>query len=75
VQRVKYISRRQIPNKTAPTVEAVPSESLAQFFFRSIGFQRIAQEEYISRLKRERDAYQVRIAELERQIEEERRQS
>lgn len=41
--------------------------------FRSIGFQRVAQEEYLSRLKRERDVYLARIAELEKQIEEKKR--
>lgn len=41
--------------------------------FRSIGFQRVAQDEYLSRLKRERDAYLVRIVKLEKQIEEEKR--
>lgn len=71
VQRVKYISRRQTPNQTTPTIESVPSESLTQLLFRSIGFQRVAQDEYLSRLKRERAAYQIRIAELEKQIEEE----
>jgi len=75
VQRVKYISRRQTPSQTAPAVETVPSESLMQLLFRSIGFQRVARDEYLSRLKRERDAYLVRIAELEKQIEEERKGS
>lgn len=44
-----------------------------QLLFRSIGFQRVAQDEYLSRLKRERDAYLARIAELEKQVEEEER--
>ena len=53
--------------------ENLPSESWTQLLFRSIGFQRVAQDEYLSRLKRERDAYLVRIAELEKQMEEEKR--
>lgn len=73
VQRVKYVSRRQTPNQAAPTAKTLPSESWTQLLFRSIGFQRVAQDEYLSRLKRERDAYLVRIAELEKQIEEEKR--
>ncbi|KAF9789915.1 hypothetical protein BJ322DRAFT_1044848 [Thelephora terrestris] len=73
VQRVKYISRRQTPNQTTPAAEGSPSESWTQLLFRSIGFQRVAQDEYLSRLKRERDAYLVRIAELEKRAEEEKR--
>ena len=73
VQRVKYVSRRQTPNRIAPMTENLPSESWTQLLFRSIGFQRVAQDEYLSRLKRERDAYLVRIAELEKQMEEEKR--
>lgn len=73
VQRVKYISRRQAPNQIASAVETPPSESWMQLIFRSIGFQRVAQDEYLSRLKRERDAYLARITELEKRIEEEKR--
>ncbi|KAF9645296.1 hypothetical protein BDM02DRAFT_3120436 [Thelephora ganbajun] len=73
VQRVKYVSGRQISNQTAQAVDNSPSESWTQLLFRSIGFQRVAQDEYLSRLKRERDAYLARIAELEKQIEEEKR--
>jgi len=62
-----------MPNQIAPTAEKLPSETWAQLLFRSIGFQRVAQDEYLSRLKRERDAYLVRITELEKQIEEEKR--
>ena len=72
VQRVKYVSRRRTPpSQTAPKTESLPSESWTQLLFRSIGFQRVAQDEYLSRLKRERDTYLIRIAELEKQIEEE----
>ena len=72
VQRVKYVSRRRTPPiQTAPKAESLPSESWTQLLFRSIGFQRVAQDEYLSRLKRERDTYLIRIAELEKQIEEE----
>ena len=73
VQRVKYVSRRQTPKQTIPIAETPPSESWTQLLFRSIGFQRVAQDEYLSRLKRERDAYLVRIVKLEKQIEEEKR--
>lgn len=62
-----------MPNQTVLPAENLPSESWMQLLFRSIGFQRVAQDEYLSRLKRERDAYLVRIAELEKQMEEERR--
>jgi hypothetical protein len=73
VQRVKYVSGRRTASQTIQTAEVSPSESWAQLLFRSIGFQRVAQEEYLSRLRKERDAYLVRIAELEKQIEEEKR--
>ena len=73
VQRVKYVSRRRAPNQKTSAVETPPSESWMQLLFRSIGFQRVAQDEYLSRLKRERDAYLARIAELEKRIEEEKR--
>lgn len=73
MQRVKYVSRRQTPDTTIPTVETLPSESLTQLLFKAIGFQRVAQDEYLSRLKKERDAYLVQIAKLEKQIEEEKR--
>ena len=73
MQRVKYVSGRRTSGQIIQTVEVPPSESWAQLLFRSIGFQRVAQEEYLSRLRRERDAYLVRIAELEKQIEEEKR--
>ena len=73
MQRVKYLSGRWTSAQAIQTVEVLPSESWARLLFRSIGFQRVAQEEYLSRLRRERDAYLVRIAELEKQIEEEKR--
>ena len=73
VQRIKYVSRRQIPNRVTQKVETLPSESWTQLLFRSIGFQRVARDEYLSRLKKERDAYLVRITELEKQVEEETR--
>lgn len=73
MQRVKYVSKRGIPIQTVSTVETLPPESWTQLFFRSIGFQRIAQDEYRSRLKQERDVYLERIVELEKQIEEEKR--
>ena len=73
VWRVKYVSRRQAPNQTTPAADNIPAESWTQLLFRSIGFQQVAQDAYLSRLKRERDAYLARIAELEKQIEEEKR--
>jgi len=73
VWRVKYVSRRQAPNQTALAADDLPAESWTQLLFRSIGFQRVAQDAYLSRLKRERDTYLARIAELEKQIDEEKR--
>ena len=73
MQRVKYISRGHKPSQTVALNETVPPESFTQFLFRSIGFQRIAQDEYLHRLRRERDVYLARIAELQKQIEEEER--
>ncbi|CAL1705174.1 unnamed protein product [Somion occarium] len=84
VVRLKYLSRTLQTQEVAPSVSATKvattsSSSVSvntepvpwtERIFSLFGLQKVSDEEYLARLKRDRDAHLRRIAELERQFQE-----
>ena len=77
VQRIKFISRRyHIPSQPpTPTVSGLaeppmPKRPLLDRMIHVIGINKLSDEEYLTKMRKERAAYLRRIAELEAQLEE-----
>lgn len=77
VARVKYIIRNlpsaPVSGVSPPQSPAQPSKPLSERILNALGFEKISDEVYLERLKRTRDESLRRIAELEGELEEERR--
>ncbi|KAI0320118.1 hypothetical protein OF83DRAFT_665481 [Amylostereum chailletii] len=69
VQRVKYVSRRLRAASTPsePTTPPEPQEPLGRRILGMLGMNHLSDQEYLETMKREREVYLRRIAELERQ--------
>jgi hypothetical protein len=77
VQRIKFISRRYpIPSQpptpivSGPADPPMPKRPLLDRMIHAIGISRLSDEEYLTKMRRERAAYLRRIAELEAQLED-----
>lgn len=68
VQRVKYVSR----TASQPVVILEPKVPWPERILEAIGFERITDEQYLSKMVKQREVHLSRIKELELEIEEER---
>ncbi|RDB22273.1 hypothetical protein Hypma_010602 [Hypsizygus marmoreus] len=70
ITRLRYVSglngTLSVPKSSSP-----PSKSLSQRFLGLLGLQAVTDEEYLAKMKTTRDSHVKRIAELERQIQQE----
>lgn len=60
-----------IPSVSLPPPELVQTESVSERIFSWFGLHKVADEEYLERLTKQRDAHLRRIAELEKELEQE----
>ena len=81
IARLKYISQQRLESTSQPpadpplehTLAHEPSPTLIQRIIQAVGIRKMSEDEYIERMKKTRDHHLHRIAELERQLEAERR--
>ena len=81
IAKLRYVSKSQEENKSLITQPSSklqngkqvyePSGSVFQQLLKVVGLFPVSDEEYLAKLKRTRDVYLKRMAELEKQIEEE----
>jgi len=80
VSRLRYIARLEEENKTVvekpsvgtlrETQDDIPAPPAFQSLMKMIGFIPVSEEEALNKMTKTRDAYLKRIAELEREIDE-----
>lgn len=91
VARIKYVSKKlQPPQSPAPSIPAPslpepvqplplqedePRPSLSERVFTALGWHKVSDEQYLEKLKLKREMYLHRIAELQKEKEEEARRT